>query len=237
MLRVLVAVVLVLGPAGAGAAEADPDTEVAQRLFAEGAAAYDAKDYANALEKFEAARRLKPLPAFDYNIARCHDRLGQAEPAIAAYERYLAAAPDAPDAAEVRTRVTVLRARVEPSKPLASSPAGEAPRRSYTAPIVVGVVGVALVATGAGLVGSVGPDYDALDRRWRSEGPTPSVTQAADALRGREIAGWVVLGVGGAALVADVALWIVARRHGGAHAERAPSLAASREPSLAPVRF
>jgi tetratricopeptide (TPR) repeat protein len=222
VLRVLVAVLLVCA-APAGAEEADPDTEVAQRLFAEGAAAYDAKDYAHALEKFEAARRLKPLPAFDFNIARCHDRLGQAEPAIAAYERYLTAAPDAPDADEVRTRVTVLRARVEAPKP-APAP-GEAPRHSYTAPIVVGVIGVALVATGAGLVGSVGPDYDALDRRWRLEGPTPSVTQAADSLRAREIAGWAILGVGGAALVADVALWIVARRHGGAHADRAPALA------------
>src|SRR5438067_1644343 len=126
-----------------GAAEADPDTEIAQRLFAEGAAAYDAHDYAHALERFEAARRVKPLPAFDYNIARCHDRLGQAAPAIEAYERYLAAAPDAADAGEVRTRVAVLRARVEPTAagqgaPRQGAPRLDAPRPRYTAPIVVG---------------------------------------------------------------------------------------------------
>ena len=191
----------------------NPDTEVAQRLFAEGAAAYDGKDYAHALEKFEAARRIRPLPAFDYNIARCHDRLGQAAPAIEAYERYLAAAPDAADSAEVRTRVAVLRGRVETTAQPAQPPRTDAPRPHYTMPIVVGVIGVALVGAGAGLVGSVGPDYDALDRRWRVEGPTASVTQQADSLRGREIAGWVLLGTGGAALVADVALWIVARKH------------------------
>ena len=216
MLRVLVAAVVLVCAAPVVAAEADPDTEIAQRLFAEGAAAYDAKDYAHALEKFEAARRIKPAPAFDYNIARCHDRLGQAAPAIAAYERYLAAAPAAADAAEVRTRVAVLRGRVEtPAQPTEAPPPTrtDAPRPHYTVPIVVGVVGVALVGAGAGLVGSVGPDYDALDRRWRLEGPTMSVTQQADSLRGREIAGWVLLGSGGAALVADVALWIVARKH------------------------
>lgn len=213
MLRVLVAAVLLACAPPVVAQEADPDTEIAQRLFAEGAAAYDAKDYAHALEKFEAARRIRPAPAFDYNIARCHDRLGQAAPAIAAYERYLAAAPDAPDAAEVRTRVAVLRGRVEAPAQPAQPTRTDAPRPHYTVPIVVGVIGVALVGAGAGLVGSVGPDYDALDRRWSVEGPTASVTQQADSLRGREIAGWVLLGTGGAALVADVALWIVARKH------------------------
>jgi tetratricopeptide (TPR) repeat protein len=214
VLRLLFALVL-LGAAPLAAAEADPDTEIAQRLFADGVAAYNEHDYARALDRFEAARRVKPLPAFDYNIARCHDRLGQAAPAIAAYERYLAAAPEAPDAGEVRTRVAVLRARVEPaSSPSPSpSPAAEAPRPRYTAPIVVGVVGVALLATGAGLVGSIGPDYDALERRWMIEGPSAGVTSTADSLHAREVAGWALLAAGGAAVIADVALWIVARRH------------------------
>ena len=217
--------------APAGAEEKDPDTEVAQRLFGEGVAAYGAHDYARALQRFEAARRLKPLPAFDYNIARCHDRLGDAGAALAAYERYLAQLPDAPDAAEVRARIAILRARVgvggtTPPQPTAASPsttpppsittpssAADRPRLRLAVPIVVGVAGVALTATGAGLVGSVGPDYDALQRRWQAQGPTSAVVASADSLRAREIAGWTLLGIGGAALVADVALWIVARRH------------------------
>ncbi|HEY2745691.1 MAG TPA: hypothetical protein VGL86_13745, partial [Polyangia bacterium] len=128
MLR-LVFVLVVVSAAPLRAGEADPDTEVAQRLFGEGVAAYGAHDYAHALEKFEAARRIKPLPAFDFNIARCHDRLGQAAPAIAAYERYLAQAPDAPDAAEVRERVGILRARVETPSPSPSSSSPSAAAR------------------------------------------------------------------------------------------------------------
>jgi tetratricopeptide (TPR) repeat protein len=218
VLRLVFAIVLLVG-APAVAAETDPDTEVAQRLFAEGASAYDAHDYARALERFEAARRLKPLPAFDYNIARCHDRLGQPGPALAAYERYLAAVPDAPDAAEVRARVAVLRGRVEPAPattPATATPAAEPPRTSHRliAPVVVGVAGVALFATGAGLVGSVGGDYDALQRRWQLEGPTSGVVQTADALHARELAGWTLFGIGAAALAADVVLWILAtHRH------------------------
>jgi tetratricopeptide (TPR) repeat protein len=215
VIRLLVVLALLGGGGLTEAAEADPDTEVAQRLFHEGVAAYGAHDYAHALDKFEEARRLKPLPAFDFNIARCHDRLGHAQPALDAYQRYLAAAPDAPDAPEVRARIEVLRARIEPVP--STAPVPERPTRRWAAPIAVGVVGVALLGTGGGLVGSVGPDYDALDRRWRAEGPTPGVIDTADALRSREIAGWTLLGVGGAALIVDAVLWGVASRKRGAN--------------------
>jgi tetratricopeptide (TPR) repeat protein len=189
-------------PCLAGADELpDPDTEMAQRLFNEGAAAYDAHDYARALERFEAARRLKPLPAFDYNIARCHDRLGHPREAIDSYQRYLATQP--PDTTEIRERIAVLETRVQRPPP---------PKRSIAAPVAVGVVSLALLATGAGLAGSIGPDYDALDRRWRIDGPTADIRQQADSLRARELAGWTLLGAGAAAAVVDVALIIVARR-------------------------
>src|SRR5207248_613612 len=107
-------VLLALRAPAARALEVDPDTEIAQQLIAEGAAAYDAHDYPRALARFEAARHMKPLAAFDYNIARCHDRLGHAAEAVAAYERYVAQKPDAPDSVEVRERIAVLRARLAP---------------------------------------------------------------------------------------------------------------------------
>src|SRR5689334_11515142 len=86
----------------------DPDTEIARRHYAAGKAYYEKKDYQNALLEFEAARIAKALPAFDFNIGRCFDRLEQHAEAIEAYERYVASQPPPPDVDEVRTRIKVL---------------------------------------------------------------------------------------------------------------------------------
>jgi tetratricopeptide (TPR) repeat protein len=194
--------------------EVDPDTERAQRLFAEGAAAYETRDYALALERMEAARRLRPSPAFDYNIARCHDRIGHDAEALVAYERFLAASPGAPEAVDVRSRIAVLRARVTPAS--ASRPAR--PRRYVAAGVMTGVA-LALLGTGAGLAGSVPGDYRALDERWRREGPSNGVPDAAEALRARDYAGTALLVAGGVAAAVDIVLWVLAARRGrGAHA-------------------
>src|SRR5205085_2221287 len=53
----------------------DPDTEVAKRQFKKGSALYMEGKYEEALVAFESAKLAKPLPAFDYNIALCFDRL------------------------------------------------------------------------------------------------------------------------------------------------------------------
>src|SRR5690348_8716902 len=110
---------LLLAPAAARAdGDDDPDTEIAQRHFARGSASYNHADYELALREFQAARRAKPLPPLDFNIGRCLDRLERWRDAAAAYRRYLAEAPAAPDAAEVRARVEELERR------LAQAPAG-----------------------------------------------------------------------------------------------------------------
>jgi tetratricopeptide (TPR) repeat protein len=122
--RELVVVVLVLLLPCAAQAQVDPDTEIARRHFKTGSVLYDEGNYEKAREEFEAARRVRPLPAFDFNIARCLDRLERPREAIAAYERYLQSNPE--DADAVRERVQMLRSRlpVEPAvKPAAPSAA------------------------------------------------------------------------------------------------------------------
>lgn len=111
------ATLLAIGASGGGMAVRaqtlpDPDTEIAQRRFRKGAAYYAVRDYDHAVAEFEAARRVKPSPELDFNIARCRDRLDQPGLAIEAYERYLDARPNAPDAPELRKRVEVLRTRL-----------------------------------------------------------------------------------------------------------------------------
>src|SRR5947207_7126726 len=103
---------LVLVSAPARALE-DPDTEVARRHFERGRAAYDDQDYRRALDEFIAAERAKPAPAFDFNIARCYDRLEDYPKAIDHYQLYVQGKPSASDAAEVRGRIAALERRVE----------------------------------------------------------------------------------------------------------------------------
>src|SRR5262249_13805170 len=71
-----------------------------------------------------------PLPAFDYNIGRCSERLERWAAAAAAYERYLAAQPDAEDAVEIRQRIDILKARAGKQRPKLAQrplPAGTKP--------------------------------------------------------------------------------------------------------------
>src|SRR4030095_7250105 len=91
------AFVFLAGAAPGGSME-DPDTEVARRHFEKGRAHYDRQDYRHALDEFLGAQRAKSLPGFDFNIARCHDRLEEYALAIEHYELYLTARPNAPDA-------------------------------------------------------------------------------------------------------------------------------------------
>jgi hypothetical protein len=82
----------------------------ARAAFDAGARAWRDGDFARALERFRAAQELSPHPESLFNIARAEERLGDVDAAIADYEAYLAALPQAPDAAEVRQTVAALRA-------------------------------------------------------------------------------------------------------------------------------
>ena len=113
----LLAAALFALPALAQPVLPDPDTEVAARRFAVGAEFYRRQQYEDAIREFEAARKLAARPLLDYNIARCLDRLGRWTDAADAYERFLDAAPGAPEAREVHDRVVVLRRRVAEESP------------------------------------------------------------------------------------------------------------------------
>ena len=87
----------------------DPDTDAARRHYQKGKELYEASSYDEAVKEFEAAQRIKPMSALEFNIARCYDRLDDADRAIAAYERFMSSRPADPgDSAE---RIRKLRAR------------------------------------------------------------------------------------------------------------------------------
>ncbi len=210
----------------------DPDTEVAQRHFRLGIELYAQERYLEAIEQFQRAKLARPSAAFEYNIGRAHDRLGNWQAALAGYERYLAMARNPTDAAEVRARIEQLHARIREASPQLPDPrppdpppvvAPVAPQTPVTpvapvtssrpaptplsiaAPSVVAGLFVLSVGSGAALYGLVGRDVGRLQDRC-----APSCDRAeVDGLRRREAASFALLGIAGAALVVDVALWTV----------------------------
>lgn len=234
--RLLVLIVLALAPSLARAAgDLDPDTEIAQRHFRAGADAYERSDYPTALKEFEEAQRVKPVPAFEFNIARTLDRMERFDEAITHYRKYLATDPREPG--EVKDRLRVLEARkaeLDAEKAAADraarekAAADEAARarrelaraelarenafgHRYLVPLLVGAGALAAGAAGAGLVGSVAPDYAALD-----SGPTscrPCSASRYSGLQARADAGYALLAVAGALAVTDVILWVWKARH------------------------
>jgi tetratricopeptide (TPR) repeat protein len=211
----LVVVPLVAWPA-VGHADDDPDEEIARRHYAAGREAYATRSYQRAIDEFEIARRYRPAPELDFNIARSYDRLERFAEAIVAYQRYLASGPPEPDATEVRTRIEVLQRRLaDPGSPAATAtavgPGARGPRR-FAAPLAVAGVTLALAITGAALVASVAPGYNDLVAHC----VRPCMDRREPDLKTRAYAGYALFGLAGAAAVVDVALFIVAARRGRA---------------------
>lgn len=232
-----------LGRAAPATIDTDPDTEVARRHFEDGRAFYERGDYRSALAEFEEARLAKPGPAFDFNIARCHDRLEEWDKAIAEYERYASENPGAAEEAMARERIAVLHSRLEmvqgrrKQEPIETAPHAtpavapatpaaptDAAGRSYLAPAIVGGCAVALLAVGGGLAGSVVPDYNRLKISCANGNCPPSDWQS---LQARERAGVGLLIAGGIVAAADVVLWVLEARKpkaGPRHAWLVPSI-------------
>jgi tetratricopeptide (TPR) repeat protein len=80
------------------------------RLLGQGAAAFGAARYEEALAAFEQAYELNPLPELRHNQAACLDRLGLTHAAAARYEDYLAVAPGSAESGKVAARIARLRA-------------------------------------------------------------------------------------------------------------------------------
>lgn len=143
--------------AASPAAAATPaDAEQAQVIYAEGVQAFKAGDFEAALGRFEAAHALDPSPVLLYNMARANEELGRPAAAIARYEAYLEASPQAPDRDDVERRIRIMRAilsNVEdddraaltatrvPAEPTSLRPFAYGALGAGAAMIIVGIVG------------------------------------------------------------------------------------------------
>jgi tetratricopeptide (TPR) repeat protein len=110
---------LVVCAAVASPAVAAPDPAEAAKArehFAQGSRLYDLSEYAKALEEFKEAYTLVDDPAFLFNIAQCHRKLGNLDEAITFYKRFLRRSTSSKNRPEVERRIAELE-REQAAKP------------------------------------------------------------------------------------------------------------------------
>ncbi len=98
----------------------------AKQHYAAASKFYDLAEYDAALREFKEAYRAVEDPAFLFNIAQCHRKLGHAQDAITFYKNYLRRAPHAANKAEVERRIAELERAPASSAPPAAEPAAAA---------------------------------------------------------------------------------------------------------------
>jgi len=133
MARVALAALL-LGGAGSARAQApasesakDPELEAAKAEFESGVALYLKEQYDAAAGKYLAAFDKKPFPAFLFNAGVAYEKGKRLELAKQYYEKYLAADANAPDAADVKTRIEAIKNILNPPKEEKKKPAAALP--------------------------------------------------------------------------------------------------------------
>jgi tetratricopeptide (TPR) repeat protein len=96
----------------------DAIIEKAKALFAEGNEHYNLGEFTPALERYKLAYRVKPLAAFQFNIAQCHRKLGQHQDAIAMYQAYLVGTPNAQNKATIESLIAESKAALDAQREL-----------------------------------------------------------------------------------------------------------------------
>jgi tetratricopeptide (TPR) repeat protein len=225
-------------------AQGGQDAE-ARALFSAGEVAFTEGRFENALEYFRRSYELSHRADLLYNIGAACDRLRRDAEALAAFEQYLAERPDSPRRSEVEARLAVLRrtaaaataatattTAIEPTtttttteEPAVRDPredGEDTPSRSPSvAPWIVLGIGAAAAIAGGTLVGLAVADVGTVEgapvgSMWSS------VSDAYGRSEGLSIAGFVLLGVGGAAIAAGLGWGIVDLGSSGGSGETAP---------------
>jgi len=184
----VLAAVLALGIPPASA-QGDVNREIAKKHYELGEKLYQFKDYKKALDEFQKAYDLAPIPALMFNMGRCHEKLGATEDALKHYRRFLAAKPDAPNRADVEARIKALEERQAKPAPASNpEPKPATAPEPKPAPAPVTKSAPALVTQ-----------------------PAPATPPAEDAPRTwKWITGWVGVGLGAALLGGGLALGAMA---------------------------
>jgi tetratricopeptide (TPR) repeat protein len=94
-------------------AEPPDSLERAMSAYNRGQEHYKGARYKEALVAFKEAATLYASPDFQYNIARCYEKLERYDEAVLAYETYLSTKPDAADRSDVEASIEFLNGKIE----------------------------------------------------------------------------------------------------------------------------
>jgi len=214
-----------LGAPRAARAEAPkPDAVTAMQLNETGYTQYAAGHYAAALDSFERAYSPVAEPNLLFNIAGCHERLGQKSQALEYYRWFLGSASTNSDG---RRRAIAALARV-------SGTASEAERKppepsgwdNPVWPIAALGAGILFAGLGAGLYLDGAHDHDEVSTSAGSGASDSTLTpmeaqQLIDSGDTKKLIGGIAFGFGTALIATHVAIvvWRSSERNDGASAE------------------
>lgn len=139
----------------------DSDNERARVHFSSGRSYFDEGNYERALEEFQQAYALSPLPLMLFNIGTTQERLGMLREAADTFERFLREVPDADNRDVLTRRIANLRSRAEriaaghadpgeQTEVTTTTTTATAPRGGSGDGLVLGgIIGLGAVITGA----------------------------------------------------------------------------------------
>lgn len=190
-------------PDGGDAATPPPARESeARALFEAGRTAYDNGHFEDALERFRESYELSGRAGLLFNVGAAAERLQRQDEALAAYEAYLEAQPDAPNAANVRARVDILRRAIAERAQEPPEETGDDPGPMIAGGVITGL-GVVGLGVGWGLFVDL---FGAVDA-FRGDPPTAAgFLDRQAAMDGRETALYLTGLISGAVATAGVPL-------------------------------
>ncbi len=193
----------------------------ARQAFLVGRDAHEAGDFETALAQFQASYAASGRPEILYNIGTSLDRLGRFDEALEYFRRYLEALPDAENHEFVRARMEVLQRLIDRRE--ADAAATEAAYRavdearrppSIVPPIVILGAGAALGIVSVGLLVRGHGQLDDLEAQCEAGGCRMVDDAIDDSGVERTRRAVRALGIGGAALAAGGALWLLLQDRG-----------------------
>lgn len=164
-------------------AAAETDEELAKRYYKLGETLYNRSEFDGALRQFKRSYDYSQKPALLFNIARCHESLGQHVEAITAYEKYLESSPPQPE--NIQARIKNLRRLLDKKQQ------GSAPPEPVTPP----------------------PEPEPVTAPPEPVTPPPEPDAPVDegGSRPLRLTGWILAGTGVALVITGVALGVAAQ--------------------------